>query len=313
MYKHRQWISEREELARLGPAAVLLTLSAVAAFSQFAAAFREHLQLSSIGGELIKVEVKYDQLPILHLGAELQQILALNTVHSVSATLTRGKWYAKHWGPSSAPAAGAVLLATLDQDWHAAWETWEHLANALGAQLCASLNLLAADLTHTVQWTTGKQDQSVLFGQLPQEALCVENLGHWLQSVPSEKHEGLKKLLRGARRQWFNAPYLSLQLSLTRSRESSCWQLSQTMTAVVQLPDKDRGGSAQHERQWGLQDVFLSHLATHLENSVERPGSRSDPAWALMCPLAFWSSMLRHCMTETGPRCWLGVQQMRGP
>ena len=139
------------------------------------------------------------------------------------------------------------MLASINESWHAAWDVWEHLTHALGAQLCASFELLSADPTHTVQWTMAPLMHSTLLGQLPQEALCVENLGHWLHAVPSKKQEGLKKLLRGARQQWFNAPYLSLQLSLTRESASSSWLFRQTMTGVVRLADTSSDSeSVQH-------------------------------------------------------------------
>lgn len=91
-------------------------------------AFQEHLQLTSLGSGFIKVccntqswqdflcwpwsgvsgsleckhkppaarglqvEVEYDALPLSHLNSELQELLDTQSLESVSACLTRGRW-----------------------------------------------------------------------------------------------------------------------------------------------------------------------------------------------------------------------------
>ena len=105
------------------------------------------------------------------------------------------------------------MTADIQQsNWTAAQHTWAHLVHALGGQLCASLDLLSDPAT-TAGWRAAA-DSYRLLGQLPQEALCVENLGHWLSLIPGDRFAGLKSTLQSRQVQCL---LISCHLSLTAS------------------------------------------------------------------------------------------------
>lgn len=114
-----------------------------------------------------------------------------------------------------------------------------------------------------------------MYGALPREAVCTENLTPWLRQLPCREAAGLAALLHGPT--VFASPFTSLTASLTVAPDGkggTRLSLSQTLTLLLpagQPPEQAAGETA----SWSLAGLF----------GAETAGA---------CPLATCSTMLVH-------------------
>jgi phosphatidylinositol glycan class T len=79
---------------------------------------------------------------------------------------------------------------------------WRALSHTLGSLFCASLNSLARPETTSQPLLTstpegpGQSNRTRLYGTLPQEAVCTENLTPWLKLLPCRDVAGLAALFQ---------------------------------------------------------------------------------------------------------------------
>ena len=162
---------------------------------------------------------------------------------------------------------------------------YKGVAAATGALMCASAAALAehggaASPELTLGGVGGRDARGeVRYGQLPHEAVCVENLTPWLRLLPCRDHRGLAALLAGeaGRAAVFRAHYHSLGLELTQDPDGGA-TLVQTLQMVLPPREGARGGG------WSLHEVLPgrlegrcevaahSHVYVELEGSLLRAG-----------------------------------------
>lgn len=114
-----------------------------------------------------------------------------------------------------------------------------------------------------------------IFGALPREAVCTENLTPWLRLLPCRGAAGLSALLHGPT--VFSSPYTSLAASLTASAAadgSTRLRLTQTLTLL--LPMESDGS-------WSLRSLFgddargACPLAARSNVHIKLPWNGPDP------------------------------------
>ena len=87
-----------------------------------------------------------------------------------------------------------------------------------------------------------------MYGALPREAVCTENLTPWLRLLPCRGAAGLSALLHGPT--VFSSPYTSLTASVTASAAADgSTQLRLTQTLTLLLP-------MQADGSWSLRSLF---------------------------------------------------------
>jgi phosphatidylinositol glycan class T len=140
------------------------------------------------------------------------------------------------------------LGGTSARDTQAAFEA---LTQTLGGMLCAGIATmpqLGVLAVPAVGWFGGQQPPAVsvaaangtaarqVYGYLPQEGVCSENLGAWRRLLPCRGHAGLAALLHAP--QLAAAPYHSLGLHMwvEQAGEQARLQLRHALTAVLPLP-----------------------------------------------------------------------------
>eukprot|EP00741_Cyanophora_paradoxa_P005194 tig00000852_g5034.t1 len=212
-------------------------------------------------------------------------------------TLTRGVWNHEAWGPSpEAAPPGAELWASLPASAEEGGldyveGRWGRLTSALAGLFCASIQFMAPDPLAKRQsasrpvspffapfgeavpglaepeWAGAGVPRHVMYGSLPRETVCTENLTPWARLLPCRKAAGAGALLEALR--LLSAYHLSLSLRLTASPapEGSgagpTWRLRQTLTAIlpptssVRAPGPRRtAGGADAGAAWSLATLF---------------------------------------------------------
>ncbi|CAK7240566.1 MAG: Subunit of the glycosylphosphatidylinositol transamidase complex-like protein [Sporothrix thermara] len=159
----------------------------------------------------------------------LGQILQYAGTRELHLRFSLGRWDAERWG--ARPWAGtreggtgvelwAWLDAQTDEEADAKWLT---LTNALSGLFCASLNFIDGTRTtrpvmsfqpegdHPSTLGTGTAMQ-LLYGTLPREVVCTENLTPFLKLLPCKGKAGIASLLDGHK--LFDASWQSMAIDV---------------------------------------------------------------------------------------------------
>ncbi len=131
-------------------------------------------------------------------------------------------WGARPWGGTREGGTGVELWAWLDAATdEEADEKWLTLTNALSGLFCASLNFI--DGTHTTRPVMSFQPEGdhpnttagamqLLYGTLPREVVCTENLTPFLKLLPCKGKAGIASLLDGHK--LFDASWQSMAIDV---------------------------------------------------------------------------------------------------
>ena len=212
------------------------------------------------------------------------QLAAESGIDELYVTLTQGRWLRDAWGPAPHNAEapqGAEMWAW----WQAGSankslrERWSTLRNAASGLLCASLNTMGDELSAApslavqagVSERPGSVGRECLYGALPKEATCTENLTPWVRLLPCRDRAGVGALLNPLH--LYGVPYHAMALRVLNNKADGTVVLRQTLTVV-----KKRSAG-----KLALSDAFA--LLPH-------QGTRPDPRNGVRaCPLASTSTV----------------------
>ncbi|KAG5519309.1 hypothetical protein PMAC_001934 [Pneumocystis sp. 'macacae'] len=194
---------------------------------------------------------------LLHfkLPRSLRYIMEESYTYEFQLRMTRGKWNYYHWGmpPDDGEVSGGSgieLWAYIEGDtMKEVEERWHVLTNALSGLFCASINLM--DTTKTIipilsfvknknyiksNWPNTKG--YFLYGSLPQETVCTENLTPFLKLLPCKGRSGISTLLDSYR--LFDAQWYSMFLDVTHVCNKNNNKLSRLIQGVDLVLNIDR-------------------------------------------------------------------------
>lgn len=192
----------------------------------------------------------------------LGQILQFAGTRELHLRFSLGRWDAESWGArpwagTREGGTGVELWAWLDAATDAlADEKWLTLTNALSGLFCASLNFI--DGTHTTRPVMSfrpegdhrnesvAEGMQLLYGTLPREVVCTENLTPFLKLLPCKGKAGIASLLDGHK--LFDASWQSMAIDVRPvcPAEGECvLQIEQTVDMVldVERSKRPRGAS----------------------------------------------------------------------
>ncbi|KAK0710063.1 Gpi16 subunit, GPI transamidase component [Lasiosphaeria miniovina] len=157
----------------------------------------------------------------------LGQILQHADTRELHLRFTLGRWDAESWGARPWDGAreggtGVELWAWLEAETdEEADQKWLTLTNALSGLFCASLNFI--DGTRTTRPVMSFQPEGdhpnstvnnmhLLYGVLPHEVVCTENLTPFLKLLPCKSKAGIATLLDGHK--LFDASWQSMAIDV---------------------------------------------------------------------------------------------------
>ncbi|CAK7222865.1 Subunit of the glycosylphosphatidylinositol transamidase complex-like protein [Sporothrix bragantina] len=157
----------------------------------------------------------------------LGQILQYAGTRELHLRFSLGRWDAERWGArpwagTREGGTGVELWAWLDaQTDEEADDKWLTLTNALSGLFCASLNFI--DGTRTTRPVMSFQPEGdhsastnssmqLLYGTLPREVVCTENLTPFLKLLPCKGKAGIASLLDGHK--LFDASWQSMAIDV---------------------------------------------------------------------------------------------------
>ena len=146
-------------------------------------------------------------------------------ISEVRLVMSRGVW---RWGsetmwPSFESGAPGVEIWSKMDDIDT---NWVQLIRAFAGITCSSLDILEKNF--------GRVGEDVVFGMMPSETVCTENLSVWLKLLPCRSKAGLAKIISPF--VVFNSEYYSISLSLHQS--SSGIELIQSLSMVRKINSK---------------------------------------------------------------------------
>ena len=174
----------------------------------------------------------YDILPRSLL--KIAQKVEISDLH---LRFGRGRWNQDVWGrlPNNGQNIGgtgievwATFKHGVDVD-----ALWKELVNSLSGLFCASMNYI--DTTRTIApvyaLRNESTDQPVLYGILPSETVCTENLTPFRKLLPCKGQAGISSLLSGHK--LFDTDWSSISIDLSMSEDTI--QLSQAVQMVFDV------------------------------------------------------------------------------
>ncbi|KAG5438872.1 hypothetical protein PCK2_000903 [Pneumocystis canis] len=181
------------------------------------------------------------------LPRSLRYIMEESHTYELHLRLTRGKWNYALWGmpPEKGQVSGGAgieLWAYIEGTTENVVEKrWNILTHALSGLFCASMNFM--DTTKTIiPVLTFIQDKRriethwpnvkgyLLYGTLPQEAVCTENLTSFLKLLPCKGRAGISTLLHSYR--LFDAQWYSMFLDATHIHYGNTTALSNLIQGI---------------------------------------------------------------------------------
>ncbi|SPQ23408.1 034b75d1-34ed-4755-bed9-c4d503c03f2a [Thermothielavioides terrestris] len=184
----------------------------------------------------------------------LGQILQHAGTRELHLRFGLGRWDAESWGARPWDGAreggtGVELWAWLEADTdEEADRKWLTLTNALSGLFCASLNFI--DGTRTTRPVMSFQPEGdhttvsnlhLLYGVLPHEVVCTENLTPFLKLLPCKGKVGIATLLDGHK--LFDASWQSMAIDIRPvcpADEECVLQIEQTIDMVLDIERSKR-------------------------------------------------------------------------
>ncbi|KAH6618296.1 GPI transamidase component PIG-T [Chaetomium sp. MPI-SDFR-AT-0129] len=184
----------------------------------------------------------------------LAQILQHAGTRELHLRFSLGRWDAETWGARPWNGAreggtGVELWAWLDADTNEeADHKWLTLTNALSGLFCASLNFI--DGTRTTRPVMSFQPEGdhsavdnmqLLYGVLPHEVVCTENLTPFLKLLPCKGKAGIATLLDGHK--LFDSSWQSMAIDIRPicpAGGECVLQIEQTIDMVLDIDRSKR-------------------------------------------------------------------------
>ncbi|EFX02470.1 GPI transamidase component [Grosmannia clavigera kw1407] len=188
----------------------------------------------------------------------LGQILQFAGTRELHLRFSLGRWDAENWGArpwagTREGGTGVELWAWLDAETDEQADTkWLTLTNALSGLFCASLNFI--DGTRTTRPVMSFRPEGdhpdgtisnmqLLYGTLPREVVCTENLTPFLKLLPCKGKAGIASLLDGHK--LFDASWQSMAIDVRpiclESEGGNCvLQIEQTIDMVLDIERSKR-------------------------------------------------------------------------
>ncbi|KAL2018611.1 hypothetical protein VTK56DRAFT_581 [Thermocarpiscus australiensis] len=186
----------------------------------------------------------------------LGQILQHADTRELHLRFSLGRWDAESWGARPWDGAreggtGVELWAWLEADTdEEADRKWRTLTNALSGLFCASINFI--DGTRTTRPVMSFQPEGdhpnstvsnmhLLYGVLPHEVVCTENLTPFLKLLPCKGKAGIATLLDGHK--LFDASWQSMAIDIRpicRADGECVLQIEQTIDMVLDIDRSKR-------------------------------------------------------------------------
>ncbi|KAK4237789.1 GPI transamidase component PIG-T [Achaetomium macrosporum] len=184
----------------------------------------------------------------------LGQILQHAGTRELHLRFSLGRWDAESWGARPWHGAreggtGVELWAWLEADTDdEADRKWLTLTNALSGLFCASLNFI--DGTRTTRPVMSFQPEGdhssdanlqLLYGVLPHEVVCTENLTPFLKLLPCKGKAGIATLLDGHK--LFDASWQTMAIDIRPicpTNEDCVLQIEQTVDMVLDIDRSKR-------------------------------------------------------------------------
>ncbi|KAK0640752.1 GPI transamidase component PIG-T [Cercophora newfieldiana] len=207
--------------------------------------FRSNITLSSFEAH------NFDLFP-----RSLAQILQHAGTRELHLRFSLGRWDAQSWGARPWDGAreggtGVELWAWLEAETdEEADQKWRTLTNALSGLFCASLNFI--DGTRTTRPVMSFQPEGdhpnatmenmhLLYGVLPHEVVCTENLTPFLKLLPCKGKAGVASLLDGHK--LFDASWQSMAIDIRPvcpSGGECVLEIEQTIDMVLDIERSKR-------------------------------------------------------------------------
>eukprot|EP00743_Colponemidia_sp_Colp-15_P004473 GILK01004823.1.p1 GENE.GILK01004823.1~~GILK01004823.1.p1 ORF type:complete len:478 (+),score=26.16 GILK01004823.1:38-1471(+) len=225
-------------------------------------------RFTTISRPLMDHEEHYEIFP-----KALAQIMNRFSVEEYHVSLTQGRWQALAWGnaPIETYPYGGEVWAYLSKSHgtvsNSSRSDWRALNRAMGSLICASLEKL--DEKRSVKIPTPfssvfdpRSDRmgslDTLYGILPSEAVCTENLTPWSKLIPHRNKDGVGKYINSLR--FAESPYHALVTHVERLANRSL-ALTQVLSFVSRkkirpdsplLPSSahNAGAVLQFQRYW---------------------------------------------------------------
>ncbi|OAA57114.1 GPI transamidase component [Niveomyces insectorum RCEF 264] len=186
----------------------------------------------------------------------LGQILQYAGTRELHLRFSLGRWDAESWGArpwagTREGGTGVELWAWLDAETdEEADDKWLTLTNALSGLFCASLNFI--DGTRTTRPVMSFQPEGdhpntkmanmkLLYGTLPREVVCTENLTPFLKLLPCKGKSGIASLLDGHK--LFDASWQSMAIDVRPVcpvKGECVLQIEQTIDMVLDVERSKR-------------------------------------------------------------------------
>ncbi|KAL2158842.1 hypothetical protein VTH06DRAFT_4034 [Thermothelomyces fergusii] len=240
----------------------------------------------------------------------LGQILQHAGTRELHLRFSLGRWDAETWGARPWNGAreggtGVELWAWLDADTdEEADRKWRTLTNALSGLFCASLNFI--DETRTTRPVMSFQpegdhprdsDLHLLYGVLPHEVVCTENLTPFLKLLPCKGKAGIATLLDGHK--LFDASWQTMAIDVRPicSPDTECvLQIEQTIDMVLDIERSKRPRDNPIPRPPPADQLPCNTSKPYHSHDTCFPMDHTNPEWSLArvfgrpmkgtCPLA---------------------------
>ncbi|KAG4305463.1 hypothetical protein PORY_001019 [Pneumocystis oryctolagi] len=239
---------------------------------------------------------------LLHsrLPRSLRYIMEESHTYELHLRLARGKWSYTYWGmpPENGQVSGGSgieLWAYIEGDTKKIVnERWRTLTHSLSGLFCASINFM--DTTKTIipvlsfvkdkrrvemNWPGAKG--YLLYGSLPREAVCTENLTPFLKLLPCKGRAGISTLLDSHR--LFDAQWYSMFLDVThvcKEQSNSSSKLTQGVDMVLNIERANRKDESPIPTPVPLENIVCDKKRPYIKNNACFPlDDFYDMEWSL--------------------------------
>ncbi|KTW26651.1 hypothetical protein T552_02660 [Pneumocystis carinii B80] len=249
----------------------------------------------SFSGDLEGFFPGFSRLP-----RSLRYIMEETHTYEVHLRMTRGKWSYKRWGMQpdrgeSAGGTGIELWAYIEGDTEEkVWKRWNQLTNGFSGIFSSSIGFMDSTRTIIPVLSFGKEKRNaeryelggrgyLLYGALPQETICTENLTPFLKLLPCKGRAGISTLLDSHR--VFDAEWYSIFLDVIHfcdKDKKGMSSLVQGVDMVLNIERASRRDEFSIPKSKPLSEISCDKTRNHIKEDLCFPlDNSSNIEWSL--------------------------------